>query len=296
MKKLFSRRRPAVWKLVLYLGLLGLLLLFFWKLQGRPCFTDAAAFRQALCDAACPGASLETVIAPDSWDHVHPDHELALGSDGERCFLVDLGGYNGNSLFNLIRRWYAGIACVGVSPKEGYAFIPYAVEYDHYYDFWRNDPASCSQEELRATLTMLRESGAGAILVVRAPGADAELSLVLGERSYPLQGRKLEGDWFYFTFPSCYVPRLGQDGSLEWAVEDHDAQRKPAWEPELSEVWEYCSWLSDYIIRRFGMYKILLAEACIPPATLVLTVYNESGSVIDTVSWESAAPQGSDQT
>ena len=263
MKKLLHRL-PRGLRLGLGLALALLLLTGFWLLQGRPCLSPEAAFRQGLRNAALPVAASEITLPQTDPSQDWNWEEYRLGTDGARIF--GLGVYSRSSeLLSFLRMWKprAGVSCR--SMKEGVGLLPlrsYAYGLQPVLR-WEMSAEPENRLWMSTELQNLQDC-----LIVKAPGARVELSLVLEDGTadldpqlrkggvYGLEGESLGKGWYRFRFRSCYLPQSIGPAGPEWKEYESLRESLPPWEPDLEAAWAYYEWVRLYCDNRPSDYQL----------------------------------------
>lgn len=282
------RRIPKGWKLALALTLAALLLTGFWLLQGRPCFSAASAFRQGLRNAAIPAVRMELGLDPEPGDNSWNWDKFGVGTDGERTFGVELSKRS-SERFSFLHIWkpFQGVRTQPVT--EGICYLPVTTGWtylDRAETKWTPDPAGYEEyDRYSDDFPRLRD-----FILIKAPGDWAKLTLVLEDAEiddknglrkggvYGLEGERLEGDWYRFTFRDCYLP-VNVGGSLNWSDFERQRALLPDWEPDIEASWAYYNWVAAYTQNE-------LEASGVQPAHFELTIYDETGTAVRTVTLE----------
>lgn len=278
------RKIPKGRRFAAALALTVLLLTGFWLLQGRPCFTAAAAYRQGLRNAAISSSFSPEISLPIIDDF--PKEYLA-GTDGVTTVGLQVQKQE-SSLLPFLHVWKPLQSVVSRSVTDGICCLPATLSHSSFLSIDRSqssDPEICQHYFSDFKVAELRENMDH--VLIKASGDRVELSLVLedgvveGEDSprvggiYALEGEALENGWYRFRFRSCYLPSLTDDG-LNWNEYEVLRTSLPEWTPSLEAAWAYYEWIRVYLTDCLEIKDT-------QPAHFELTIYNELGVITKTV-------------
>ena len=253
MKKLLNRI-PLVWKLTLTLLLILLLLLAAWAMQDYPSLSAGMAFRRGLRDAGLPAAKMELLLETGSFP-------LGLGSDEENTYMSTLA-YHGHNTWVCYDAW-------SVPREQGIWYAPLrwdnlgGNDFPYGFDGPNDRPVAAfavKAEGARAELTLVLEDCVTTVEPLEGEAAQEPEQWYGG--TYPLVLREKRDGWFIFEFDSQYFKANIQKGNnSRWFNE-----------PAYSLV----RWIDRYYGERWH----------ICPAHLILRTYDETGELLQTVSWD----------
>lgn len=279
MRKLI-RKIPKGLRFAFAFALTLLLIVGFWLLQGRPCFSATAAYRQGLRNAAI-SSSISPEIPNENWPYL-------VGTDGETTIGLKVSEHE-SSLLPFLHVWKPQQGIVSRPVTDGICYLPVRVN-GYYLSPVRHSDISSSEVYVSQfdafRVQALREIAY--YILIKAPCDRAELTLVLedgvveGEESprvggvYALEGEALDSGWYQFSFRSCYLPSFADDNELIWNNFQFLRASLPEWTPSLEAAWAYYEWIRVYSTNRMEV------EAT-QPAHFELKLYNEWGIVTKTV-------------
>lgn len=276
MRKLY-RRLPKGLRFGLGLALLALLLTGFWLLQGRPCVSAEAAFRQGLRNAAVTPVAAELMVPNPNPERSWLWNSWCVGTDGRNTY--GLGVVERRSdLLSFLHVWKPRQGLTSLPVTEGICYMPirtWSYKLDEANNGWWYDPS------LRGTASEAFQNLEDLVLI-KATGDHATLDLVLEDLHdegelllrggvYRLQLGKREGDWYFFRFRGCYLPRNSGDDA--WEEYERSKDSLPAWEPDVDAARAYFDWVRFYLGDR-------LEQGTNQPAHFLVTEYDEGGAVL----------------
>lgn len=258
----FWKRLPRGWKLGLDLLAVLLLLFISWLMLGTPFLSANAAFRRAMTDSNLPAGEPELLVELN-YDGELDSYQrtLALRADDKNCYLAVLEHKVG---------WNSGEVWT----------VPAAEGVQYTYLGWEIFTCGSLQNFYKAYQT-----GATPHIpafAVKAPGADASLTLKLGDYDYgfwqftpgsfPLVLEKAENGWFIFCFDTAELLKHFHAERVEnWA----DLMDQPPC--ELEEPYES--------LRQWMDFHDLWNGSVSDSASLELTTRDAQGKVLRQLSW-----------
>ena len=218
-------RVPRCWKLALNAAAIPLLLFGIWIAADCPCLTAQAAFRKSMEQWGCPKENAELVLPFESVKSER--YAIGLRADGSNTYYADMEWDMG---------WRTGSRCKTVPAVDGICYMP-----------------------LLGLLSPIEYGG----FAVKESGADASLTLILGESEYGPGGRfplflvEARDGWLMFSFGGY----LYCDSS---SYSDEELRSIQGWARTL-DVWK--------------------SEPEVP-ASLELVTRDADGNVLKEISWD----------
>ena len=222
-------RVPRCWKLALNAAAIPLLLFGIWIAADCPCLTAQAAFRKSMEQWGCPKENAELVLPFESVESER--YAIGLRADGSNTYYAEMEWDMG---------WRTGRRCKTVPAVDGICYMP-----------------------LLGLLSPIEYGG----FAVKESGADASLTLILGESEYgpggrfPLVLREARDGWFVFDFDTHFDNFFD---TVYCSSSFSDAERR-----------SIKCWVETHDVR-IG-HKV--------PASLELTTRDADGKVLKEISW-----------
>ena len=264
------KRIPRGWKIALDCIAVLILLVILWAVLDYPMPTANMAFRRTVSGAGFPARDPELILELE-WDEVEyerletTNRTLGLLADGDHVLRVDLSKELGWGVSKLLCVPTAeGVYC---TPLPGWGDRYSVTDLDNAERFFQAAKGSDGDGPCDLRIPAF---------AVKAPGADASLTLILGDYweaegtvksggRYPLLLKETKNGWFIFRWDSLdIISHLSGGNARTGGFTD-------------SRYWVLNRWMANYDIEN---------ELNGVNAQLELTTRDETGKELNRVTWK----------